>query len=45
MPTAVSLFSGCGGSDYGLHRAGFDILLANDCYLMLQKFISIIYQY
>lgn len=30
MPTAVSLFSGCGGSDYGLHQAGFDILLAND---------------
>lgn len=30
MPTAVSLFSGCGGSDIGLHAAGFDILLAND---------------
>ncbi len=30
MPTAVSLFSGCGGSDFGLHKAGFDILLAND---------------
>lgn len=30
MPTAVSLFSGCGGSDAGLHKAGFDILLAND---------------
>lgn len=30
MPTAVSLFSGCGGSDFGLHKAGFNILLAND---------------
>ncbi len=30
MPTAVSLFSGCGGSDFGAHRAGFDILMAND---------------
>lgn len=26
----VSLFSGCGGLDLGLHRAGFDIALAND---------------
>ncbi len=30
MPTAVSLFSGCGGSDFGLHNSGFDILMAND---------------
>lgn len=30
MPTAVSLFSGCGGSDLGLHSAGFEILMAND---------------
>lgn len=30
MPTAVSLFSGCGGSDIGLHASGFDVLLAND---------------
>ncbi len=30
MPTAVSLFSGCGGSDAGLHRAGFNVLMAND---------------
>ncbi len=30
MKTAVSLFSGCGGSDAGLHAAGFDILMAND---------------
>ncbi|WP_080865109.1 DNA cytosine methyltransferase [Agrobacterium tumefaciens] len=30
MPTAVSLFSGCGGSDIGLSAAGFDVLFAND---------------
>ena len=30
MPTAVSLFSGCGGSDLGLTWAGFDVLMAND---------------
>ena len=30
MPTAVSLFTGCGGSDAGLIEAGFSILLAND---------------
>lgn len=30
MPTAVSLFSGCGGSDTGLLAAGFDVLMAND---------------
>lgn len=30
MPTAISLFSGCGGSDSGLSSAGFDILMAND---------------
>lgn len=30
MPTAVSLFTGCGGSDAGLISAGFDILMAND---------------
>ncbi|MBX3712077.1 MAG: DNA (cytosine-5-)-methyltransferase [Lysobacter sp.] len=30
MPTAVSLFTGCGGSDAGLVEAGFDILMAND---------------
>lgn len=27
---AVSLFSGCGGSDLGLHAAGFEVLMAND---------------
>lgn len=30
MKTAVSLFSGCGGSDFGLSQAGFKILMAND---------------
>lgn len=30
MKTAVSLFSGCGGSDTGIHNAGFEITMAND---------------
>ena len=30
MKTAVSLFSGCGGSDAGVLAAGFHVLLAND---------------
>ncbi len=30
MPTAISLFSGCGGSDAGLATAGFDVVMAND---------------
>lgn len=30
MPTVVSLFSGCGGSDSGVLSAGFDVLMAND---------------
>ena len=30
MPTAVSLFTGCGGSDAGLIEAGFDVVMAND---------------
>ncbi|WP_313128877.1 DNA (cytosine-5-)-methyltransferase [Stutzerimonas nitrititolerans] len=30
MPTAVSLFSGCGGSDAGVIAAGFDVIMAND---------------
>ena len=30
MKTAVSLFSGCGGSDAGVLAAGFNVLLAND---------------
>lgn len=27
---AVSLFSGCGGSDYALQKAGYDVVWAND---------------
>ena len=30
MPNAVSLFSGCGGSDLGLDQAGFVTIMAND---------------
>lgn len=30
MPTVVSLFSGCGGSDAGVINAGFDVVMAND---------------
>jgi len=30
MPTAVSLFSGCGGSDAGVVAAGFEVVMAND---------------
>src|SRR5690349_13645194 len=29
VPT-ISLFSGCGGTDYALHKAGYDIVWAND---------------
>lgn len=30
MPRAVSLFSGCGGSDAGVVAAGFEVVMAND---------------
>lgn len=30
MPTAISLFTGCGGSDSGLQGAGFEVIMAND---------------
>lgn len=30
MKKAVSLFTGCGGSDAGLIKAGFDVVMAND---------------
>ncbi len=29
---AVSLFTGCGGSDVGLNNAGFDVIFANDIF-------------
>lgn len=41
MPTVVSLFSGCGGSDFGLHQAGFEILMAND----ILNYASEVYKY
>ena len=31
MTTAISLFSGCGGSDKGLVNAGCNVIMANDC--------------
>ena len=37
---AVSLFSGCGGSDTGLHNAGIQIVFANDC----SKYAKDLYQ-
>lgn len=37
--TAVSLFSGCGGSDDGLSRAGFEVIFAND----ISKYASDVY--
>lgn len=30
MRTAISLFTGCGGSDAGVIAAGFDVVMAND---------------
>lgn len=30
MPKAISLFTGCGGSDAGLLASGFDVVMAND---------------
>ncbi|MDE0476081.1 MAG: DNA (cytosine-5-)-methyltransferase [Gammaproteobacteria bacterium] len=37
-PTAVSLFSGCGGSDAGLVGAGFDVVMANDNFAYAKDF-------
>lgn len=30
QPKVISLFSGCGGLDFGFHKAGFEIVYAND---------------
>src|SRR5690625_424068 len=40
-PTAVSLFSGCGGLDLGFHQAGFNIVFAND----IEKSVEATYKY
>lgn len=40
MPTAVSLFSGCGGSDAGLRQAGFNVLMANDVLPYAKEFYA-----
>lgn len=38
--TAVSLFSGCGGSDLGLLNAGFNVVFAND----ISKYAKAVYE-
>lgn len=40
-PRVVSLFSGCGGLDLGFHKAGYDIVFAND----IEKTVSDTYKY
>ena len=40
MPTVVSLFSGCGGSDAGVLNAGFNVLMANDILPFLMHLLS-----
>ncbi len=40
-PTAISLFSGCGGLDLGFHQAGFNIVFAND----IEKSVEETYRY
>lgn len=44
MPTVVSLFSGCGGSDAGVLRAGFDVLMVTISCRMRAMFILPIIQ-
>ena len=36
-PTAISLFTGCGGSDLGLIASGFNVVMANDILPHAQK--------
>lgn len=35
-PRVISLFAGCGGLDYGFHKAGFNIVYANDIELSVK---------
>ncbi|WP_420263778.1 DNA cytosine methyltransferase [Candidatus Magnetominusculus dajiuhuensis] len=39
-PAAISIFSGCGGSDLGLVAAGFEVLMAND----ISKYACMVYK-
>ncbi len=36
-PRVISLFAGCGGLDFGFHKAGFDIVYANDIDLAVKE--------
>ena len=36
-PKAISLFTGCGGSDAGLIEAGFDVVMANDIFAYAEE--------
>lgn len=36
-PKVISLFSGCGGLDLGFHKAGFEIVYANDVSASVKK--------
>ena len=36
-PKVISLFSGCGGLDFGFQKAGYDIVYANDIWSSVKK--------
>lgn len=40
-PKVISLFSGCGGLDYGFQQEGFNLVYAND----IEKFVKETYEY